>query len=139
MKMICINCPKGCELDVERAADGTITVTGTGSAPESSSSAVVSSSSEPESSASETVSGSSESSETSTTALNVSQAPHFNVSIEGRTISVLGATRAAYLLDAQGKLIAKVQPTGNVCSIAVPRAGSYLLRIGNELRRVSVR
>ena len=28
MKMICINCPKGCELDVERAADGTITVTG---------------------------------------------------------------------------------------------------------------
>ena len=28
MKMICINCPKGCELDVERAADGTITVAG---------------------------------------------------------------------------------------------------------------
>ena len=28
MKMICINCPKGCELDVERMADGTITVTG---------------------------------------------------------------------------------------------------------------
>ena len=26
--MICINCPKGCELDVERTADGTITVTG---------------------------------------------------------------------------------------------------------------
>ena len=28
MKMICINCPKGCELDVERMADGTLTVTG---------------------------------------------------------------------------------------------------------------
>ena len=28
MKMICINCPKGCELDVEKAADGTVTVTG---------------------------------------------------------------------------------------------------------------
>ena len=28
MKMICINCPKGCELDVERATDGTITVAG---------------------------------------------------------------------------------------------------------------
>ena len=26
--MICINCPKGCELDVERTADGTITVKG---------------------------------------------------------------------------------------------------------------
>ena len=115
---------------------GTITITGTGfgagtgaTVPASSSSIAESSSSEPESSASET----------STTALNVSQAPHFNVSIEGRTISVLGATRAAYLLDAQGKLIAKVQPSGNAISIAVPRAGSYLLRIGNELRRVSVR
>ncbi|MBQ7234717.1 MAG: DUF1667 domain-containing protein [Kiritimatiellae bacterium] len=28
MKMICINCPKGCELDVTQAADGTVTVTG---------------------------------------------------------------------------------------------------------------
>lgn len=28
MKMICINCPKGCELDVERASDGTVSVTG---------------------------------------------------------------------------------------------------------------
>ena len=28
MKMICINCPRGCELDVEKAADGTVTVTG---------------------------------------------------------------------------------------------------------------
>ncbi|MBR6832600.1 MAG: pectate lyase [Fibrobacter sp.] len=108
---------------------GTITVTGTGSAPESSSSEIVSSSSVPESS----------SSETSTTALEISHAPHFNVSIEGRTVSVQGATHAAYLLDAQGKLVAKVQPSGNAISIAVPRAGSYLLRIGNELRRVSVR
>lgn len=108
---------------------GTITVVGTGSAPESSSSEVVSSSSAPESS----------SSETGTTALNVSQMPHFNISVEGRTVSVQGAAHTAYLLDAQGKLIAKVQPTGNGCSIAVPRAGSYLLRIGNELRRVAVR
>ena len=108
---------------------GTITVTGTGSAPESSSSEVVSSSSAPESS----------SSETGTTALNVSQMPHFNISVEGRTVSVQGAAHTAYLLDAQGKLIAKAQPSGNACSIAVPRAGSYLLRIGKELRRVSVR
>ena len=28
MKMICINCPKGCELDVEKSDDGTVTVTG---------------------------------------------------------------------------------------------------------------
>ena len=119
---------------------GTITVTGTGTtAPESSSSVTESSSSELESSSSEIASSSSETSETSTTALEVSQAPRFNVSIEGRTVSVQGITHTAYLLDAQGKLVAKVQPTGNACSIAVPRAGSYLLRIGNELRRVSVR
>ena len=28
MKLICINCPRGCELDVERSADGTVEVTG---------------------------------------------------------------------------------------------------------------
>ena len=28
MKMICINCPKGCELEVSQAEDGTVTVTG---------------------------------------------------------------------------------------------------------------
>jgi CxxC motif-containing protein len=28
MKMICINCPRGCELDVERSADGTVAVSG---------------------------------------------------------------------------------------------------------------
>lgn len=28
MKMICINCPRGCELDVEQTADGTVMVTG---------------------------------------------------------------------------------------------------------------
>ena len=28
MKMICINCPRGCELDVEKTADGTVAVAG---------------------------------------------------------------------------------------------------------------
>ena len=28
MKMICINCPKGCEMDVEKDADGTVSITG---------------------------------------------------------------------------------------------------------------
>ena len=30
MRLICINCPKGCELDVTRSDDGTITVAGHG-------------------------------------------------------------------------------------------------------------
>jgi len=28
MKMICINCPKGCEMEVERGEDGAVTVSG---------------------------------------------------------------------------------------------------------------
>ena len=120
---------------------GTITVTGTGtSAPTSSSGVAESSSSqteEPKSSSSETVVSSS--SETSTAIMANVQTPHFTVSVEGRTLSVQGATRSAYLLDAQGKLVAKVNPSGSACSIAVPRAGSYLLRVGNEMRQVNIR
>ena len=120
---------------------GTITVTGTGtSAPTSSSGVAESSSSqteEPKSSSSETVVSSS--SETSTAIMANVQAPHFTVSVEGRTLSVQGATRSAYLLDAQGKLVAKVNPSGSACSIAVPRAGSYLLRVGNEMRQINIR
>ena len=117
---------------------GTITVTaGDGSAPASSSSGTVSNSSDSKLSSSETESSSS-SEETAALMANV-RVQHLAVSVEGRTLSIQGAVRTVYLLDAQGKLVAKVQPTGNVSSIAVPRAGSYLLRIGNELRRVVVR
>lgn len=30
MKIVCINCPRGCELDVDRAADGSVEVKGHG-------------------------------------------------------------------------------------------------------------
>jgi pectate lyase len=115
---------------------GTITVTSTATTVPESSSAVESSSSQ-ESSSSEAAPSSS--SETSTAIMANVQAPHFTVSVEGRTLSVQGATRSAYLLDAQGKLVAKVNPSGSACSIAVPRAGSYLLRVGNEMRQVNIR
>ena len=75
-----------------------------------------------------------------TMALNVATlAPRLNVSVDGRVLFVQGATQAAYLLDAQGRLIAKVQPSGSDCSINVPRAGSYLLRVGHETQRITVR
>jgi len=104
---------------------GTITVVGAnGAVAESSSSKVESSSS----------------SEQGTTSLDVATvASHFNVSVNGRVLTVQGTTQAAYLLDAQGRLITKVQPSGSDCTINVPRAGSYLLRVGNEARRVIVR
>jgi pectate lyase len=97
----------------------------------------VSNSSDSKLSSSETESSSS-SEETAALMANV-RVQHLAVSVEGRTLSIQGAVRTVYLLDAQGKLVAKVHPTGNVSSIAVPRAGSYLFRIGNELHRVVVR
>ena len=66
-------------------------------------------------------------------------APHFNVTVDGRVLTVQGATQAAYLLDAQGRLITKVQSLGSESSVTVPRAGMYLLRVGNETRRITVR
>jgi len=105
--------------------NGTITVIGAnGEVAESSSSKVESSSS----------------SEQGMTSLDVATvASHFNVSVNGRVLTVQGTTQAAYLLDAQGRLITKVQSLGGESSITVPRAGMYLLRAGNEARRITVR
>lgn len=104
---------------------GTITVVGAnGEVAESSSSKVESSSS----------------SEQGTTSLGVvAIAPHFNITVDGRVLTVQGATQTAYLLDAQGRLITKVQSLGGESSITVPRAGMYLLRVGHETRRITVR
>lgn len=104
---------------------GTITVIGAnGEVAESSSSKVESSSS----------------SEQGTTSLDVATvAPHFNVTVDGRVLTVQGATQTAYLLDAQGRLITKVQSLGSESLITVPRAGMYLLRVGHETRRITVR
>ena len=111
---------------------GTITVIGAnGAVAESSSSSVESSSSKVDSSSS---------SEQGTTSLDVATvASHFNVSVNGRVLTVQGTTQATYLLDAQGRLITKVQSLGGESSITVPRAGMYLLRVGHETRRITVR
>ena len=83
---------------------------------------------------------SSSSSEQGTTSLGVvAIAPHFNITVDGRVLTVQGATQTAYLLDAQGRLITKVQSLGGESSITVPRAGMYLLRSGHETRRITVR
>ncbi len=83
---------------------------------------------------------SSSSSEQGTTSLGVvAIAPHFDITVDGRVLTVQGATQTAYLLDAQGRLITKVQSLGGESSITVPRAGMYLLRVGNETRRITVR
>jgi pectate lyase len=61
------------------------------------------------------------------------------VSVEGRLVSVHGVAHTAYLLDAQGKIVAKAVANAETLTLSVPRAGTYLLRVGHETRRVVVR
>ena len=66
--------------------------------------------------------------------------PQFNVEVAGRTIQVAGAQGAQYaLLDMQGRVIRRgVLESANV-SIPVNRSGNYLVRIGDRVKRVSVK
>lgn len=134
---------------------GTITVTSAnGEAPASSSSAMSSSSkvNEPvetssssqgtvvdESSSSVESPNSSDSSESSMVLSTANFGQRIQVSVEGRLVSVHGVAHTAYLLDAQGKIVAKAVANAENLTLSVPRAGTYLLRIGHETRRVVVR
>jgi pectate lyase len=128
---------------------GTITVVASGTAPASSSSA----SKDPEpaegssSSNTELAEESSSSmelpnsSESGTTILSQVAGVRANLSVEGRTVVVHGIsqnTAPIYLFDQQGRLVAKSLASEN-CAIAVPRAGTYLVRIGHETHRIIVR
>ena len=134
---------------------GTITVTSAnGEAPASSSSAMSSSSkvNEPvetssssqgtiveESSSSVESPNSSDSSESSMVLSTANFGQRIQVSVEGRLVSVHGVAHTAYLLDAQGKIVAKAVANAENLTLSVPRAGTYLLRVGHETRRVVVR
>ncbi|MDY6262836.1 MAG: pectate lyase [Fibrobacter sp.] len=117
---------------------GTITVVASGTAPASSSSA----SKDPE--PAEGSSSSMElpnSSESGTTILSQVAGVRANLSVEGRTVVVHGIsqnTAPIYLFDQQGRLVAKSLASEN-CAIAVPCAGTYLVRIGHETHRIIVR
>lgn len=134
---------------------GTITVTSAnGEAPASSSSAMSSSSkvNEPvetssssqgtvvdESSSSVESPNSSDSSESSMVLSTANFGQRIQVSVEGRLVSVHGVAHTAYLLDAQGKIVAKAVANAENLTLSVPRAGTFLLRVGHETRRVVVR
>lgn len=66
-------------------------------------------------------------------------APQFNVEVVGRTLQVAGAKNGAVynLMDMQGRLLKQGSAAANF-TIEVPRAGSYLLRIGKSISRVNV-
>ena len=70
----------------------------------------------------------------------IASAPLFNVEVAGRTIQVAGAQGSQYaLLDMQGRVIRRGAVYGANFSIPVSRGGNYLVRVGDRVRRVSVK
>lgn len=109
----------------------------------------------PESSSSSSVTPQSSSSETSVSSSSseckgkdckdvvpaIAMAPSFRVTAVAREIQVSGArTGAAFaLFDMQGRVLSSGRVGEANFSVPVSRAGSYLVRIGHEIQRVSVR
>ena len=71
----------------------------------------------------------------------IAMAPSFRVIAVAREIQVSGArTGAAFaLFDMQGRVLSSGRVGKANFSVPVSRAGSYLVRIGHEIQRVSVR
>lgn len=66
---------------------------------------------------------------------------NLKVAVSARNISVWGAVanRPVQAFDMQGNLVASARPVGAVATLAVPKAGVYIVRNGNESRRVTIR
>jgi hypothetical protein len=66
--------------------------------------------------------------------------PQFSVEVAGRNILVAGAQGAQYaLLDMQGRVIRRGVLESANAAIPVNRGGNYLVRIGDRVKRVSVK
>lgn len=109
--------------------------------PESSASAekTSSSSTKPKSSSSSTKPKSSSS---KTDAIVAAAAvPQFSLSVAGRNVQIAGArVGSAYaILDMQGRVLATGRTASASMEIAVPRAGSYMVRVGSQTKRVNVK
>ena len=66
---------------------------------------------------------------------------NLKVAVSARNISVWGAVanRPVQAFDMQGNLVASANPQGAVVNFSVPKAGIYIVRHGNESRRVTIR
>ena len=138
---------------------GTITVTGNGTVPASSSSAKSSSSVTPQSSSSskvpEPVEGSSSSnkvtepvevqddsssSEASDAIRGTDFAPQFTVSTTGRMLQVQNAAgKTMAIFDMQGRLLLTKRIATSVESALLPHTGTFILKIGPRTMRVNAR
>jgi hypothetical protein len=69
------------------------------------------------------------------------EAPRFHVMVVGRNVQVTGAhNRSAYaLLDMQGRVLTTGRVDGSGFSIKMPYSGNFLVRVDQEIRRISVK
>ncbi|MCQ2107178.1 MAG: hypothetical protein MJZ05_00260 [Fibrobacter sp.] len=97
-----------------------------------------SSSTKPKSSSSSTKPKSSSS---KTDAVIAAAVPQFSLSVAGRNVQIAGARiGSAYaVLDMQGRVLATGRTASASMEIAVPRAGSYMVRVGSQTKRVNVK
>lgn len=67
--------------------------------------------------------------------------PQFSLSVAGRNVQIAGArVGSAYaILDMQGRVLATGRTASASMEIAVPRAGSYMVRVGSQTKRVNVK
>ncbi len=67
--------------------------------------------------------------------------PQFSLSVAGRNVQIAGARiGSAYaVLDMQGRVLATGRTVSASMEITVPRAGSYMVRVGNQTKRVNVK
>ena len=72
----------------------------------------------------------------------VAAAPQFMLTVAGRDIQVSGASESARsytVFDMQGHVLRKGAVYSSNFTIPVENAGNYLVRIGSQVRRVSVK
>jgi len=67
--------------------------------------------------------------------------PMFSLSVAGRNVQIAGATVGAKVavFDMQGSLISTGRVDAANFSVAMPRSGSYMVRVGSQTQRVNVK
>ena len=75
---------------------------------------------------------------TDETAINKSAANAVNIYAFGKTIVVENATNGIQVYDAMGRLVSK-DVARNICTISINGTGVYLVKTGNEVKRVMIK
>lgn len=73
--------------------------------------------------------------------VTTAQAQHFNVLIQGRNVQIMGirAGEKVIIADIQGHIISKETSALNNFAIMLPHTGAYIIRIGNDVKSITVR